>query len=66
MSTREAPRQPAPPPAGKMRPVQSPVAYPADKARGAALDLQKPWQKLVFFGGLIGIVVLVLALRFAA
>jgi hypothetical protein len=65
MLVREAPPQPAPPPA-RMRPVYSPVPYPADKARGAEMDLREPWQRAVFFGGLAGLAVFVLLLRFAA
>lgn len=37
--------------------------YPAEKARGAEIILRRRWQKYVFFGGLIGIVLLVLILR---
>ncbi len=37
--------------------------YPAEKARGAEIILKRRWQKYVFFGGLIGIVLLVLILR---
>jgi hypothetical protein len=36
--------------------------YPADKARGAEIELRRPWQRIVFIGGLIGIVVLLLVL----
>jgi hypothetical protein len=65
MPVREAPPQPAPSPA-RMRPVYSPMAYPADKARGAEMDLREPWQRAVFFGGLAGLAAFVLLLRFAA
>ncbi len=51
---RESPAQPAPP--GK-------EPYPAEKARGATIDLRRPWQRYVFIGGLVGIVVLLLVLR---
>ena len=27
--------------------------YPADKARGATIELRRPWQRYVFAGGLI-------------
>jgi hypothetical protein len=40
--------------------------YPAEKARGAEIILKRPWQRYVFFGGLIGIVLLVLILRLAS
>ena len=63
MPVREGAPQPAPP-TGRMRPVQSPVPYPAEKARGAEMDLRKRWQRVVFFGGLAGLVVLLLLLRF--
>ena len=55
---RDAPAQPAPPP--------KPEPYPADKARGAEIDLRRPWQKYVFFGGLIAVVLLLIILRLAA
>jgi hypothetical protein len=42
------------------------MAYPADKARGAEMDLREPWQRAVFFGGLAGLAAFVLLLRFAA
>ena len=38
--------------------------YPADKARGAEVILNTPLRKWVFFGGLVGAIVLVLALSF--
>jgi hypothetical protein len=38
-------------------------AYPADKARGATIDLRKPWQRVVFMAGLFGgVALLALAL----
>lgn len=39
--------------------------YPADKARGGAIILQKPWQKAVFMAGLAGSILLLLALDLA-
>ncbi len=39
-------------------PRQNP--YPAEKARGGEIVLKKPWQRWVFMGGLVGIVLLVL------
>jgi hypothetical protein len=42
------------------------MPYPADKARGAEMDLREPWQRAVFFGGLAVLAVFVLLLRFAA
>ena len=50
---REGPAQRAPPPK---------EPYPADNARGAEVILNTPLRKWVFFGGLIGAIVLVLAL----
>ena len=50
---REGPAQPAPPPK---------EPYPAGKARGAEVILNTPLRKWVFFGGLIGAIVLVLVL----
>ena len=50
---REGPAQPAPPPK---------EPYPADKARGAEVVLNPPLRKWIFFGGLIGAILLVLAL----
>jgi hypothetical protein len=37
--------------------------HPAEKARGAEIILRHPWQRYVFIGGLIGIVLLILVLR---
>jgi hypothetical protein len=53
-------------PVRNMTPVQTPEPYPADKARGAYIELRRPWQRWVFIGGLIGIFVLVVALRLIA
>ncbi|HEY2135932.1 MAG TPA: peptide ABC transporter permease [Xanthobacteraceae bacterium] len=39
-----------------------PPPYPAEKARGAEIVLRTPARRLIFFGGLIGIVVLLLVL----
>src|SRR5882757_662654 len=41
---REAPAQPPP----------SREPYPADKPRGADIELRHPWQRWVFIGGLVG------------
>jgi hypothetical protein len=49
-----------------MRPVCTPMLYPAHKARGAEIVLRKPWQRMVFFGGLAGAVALALLLQVAA
>ena len=65
MSVREALPH-ALPPIGRMRPVHTPMAYPADKARGAEIVLRKPWQRFVFFGGLAGLAVFVVLLQLAA
>jgi hypothetical protein len=48
MPVREPPEQPAP--------------YPAEKARGGEIILRTPLRRVVFFGGLIGAVVLALLL----
>ena len=48
---REGPAQPAPP-----------SKEPADKARGAEVILNTPLRKWIFFGGLIGAILLVLVL----
>jgi len=53
---REGPAQKPPPP----------EPYPADKARGAYIEMRRPWQQWVFIGGLVGIVVLLLFLRLLA
>jgi hypothetical protein len=45
-------------------PQQAP--YPADKARGAEIELRRPWQRYVFIGGLVGIVALLVVLRILA
>jgi hypothetical protein len=42
------------------------MPYPADKARGAEINLHEPWQRAVFFGGLAALAAFVLLLRFAA
>jgi hypothetical protein len=54
---RENSRQPVPP-------REEP--YPADKARGAYIELRRPWQRTVFIGGLFGtLIVAYLLLIFA-
>ena len=35
--------------------------YPADKARQGVIILRKPWQKRLFFSGLVGAAILALA-----
>lgn len=52
---REGPAEPAPPP-------KDAKPYPAEKARGGEIVLRTPLRKYIFFGGLIGIFVLLLAL----
>jgi len=42
------------------------VPDPADKARGAYIELRRAWQRYVFVGDLAGIVVLLLVLRILA
>lgn len=34
--------------------------YPAEKARGGVIILQRPWQRVVFIAGLAGAVLLLL------
>ena len=34
-----------------------PTPYPAEKARGAEIELRRPWQRYVFIAGLAGAVV---------
>lgn len=36
--------------------------YPADKARQGEIILRAPWQRMVFFGGLAGMLLLLLVL----
>ncbi len=48
----------------KQAPAGEPQPYPAEKARGAEIVLRTPARKVIFFGGLIGIVLLVLILQF--
>jgi uncharacterized membrane protein YdcZ (DUF606 family) len=52
---REGPAQTPPPPK---------QPYPAEKARGAEVILNTPLRRWIFFGGLVGCIVLVLALSF--
>ncbi len=41
------------------KPQDAQTGYPARKARGAVIILKRPWQRIVFFGGLAGCVLLV-------
>jgi hypothetical protein len=80
MPVRAGPPQPAPPPRNELPPIQEPAPlppepdptppgtapYPADKARGATVNLRTRSQRLIFFGGLVGAVLLVLLLRLFA
>lgn len=54
---REGPAQPAPPPK---------EPYPAERARGGEIILNTPRRRAIFIGGLVGIVLLVIVLGFAA
>jgi len=63
MPVREGPPQPPPP---KMAPVDGPVPYPAEKARGAQIVLRTPARRAIFIAGLAGIFVLVLLLGMLA
>lgn len=56
MTVREAPPQPAPPPAREHAPREDP--YLASKARGAEIILNTPTRRVVFFAGLVGAVLL--------
>jgi hypothetical protein len=40
------------------------TAYPAEKARQGEIVLRRPWQRVVFIGGLAGCVLLALILWF--
>lgn len=42
-----------------------PEPYPAEKARQGEIILRTPARRIIFFGGLIGIVLLLLVLRLA-
>ncbi len=46
----------------KDRPRAAARPYPADKARQGDIVLRKPWQRTVFFAGLFGGIVLVIAI----
>ena len=52
---REGPAQPAPSPK---------EPYPADEVRGAEVILNTPLRKWIFFGGIVGAILLVLVLSF--
>lgn len=40
--------------------------YPAEKARGATIEFRRPWQRIVFIGGLFGALIFAtLTLMFA-
>jgi hypothetical protein len=39
--------------------------YRADEVRQGEIELRRPWQRLVFVSGLVGIVLLVLILQLA-
>jgi hypothetical protein len=45
-------------------PVDQPD-YPAEKARQGEIVLRRRWQRIVFIAGLIGLVVLAVAVRWA-
>jgi len=59
MPTREPVQNPPPPPDDGLPP------YPAEKARGAEIILRTRARKMIFFGALIAVVVLILILRLA-
>jgi hypothetical protein len=60
MPVREAPAQPAPPPAREESARRNP--YPAEKARGGEIILDTPARRAVFIAGLIGAVALAIFL----
>jgi len=62
---REGPPEPVPPPKDE-RTTHEPPPYPADKARGAEINLRTPARRVIFFGGLAGAVLLALLLRLFA
>ncbi|MEZ2127196.1 MULTISPECIES: hypothetical protein [unclassified Sinorhizobium] len=43
---------------------KEPRTFTAEEARGGEIILRTRWRKIVFIGGLIGLVVLTLLLRF--
>jgi hypothetical protein len=49
-----------------MRPVDGPAPYPAENARGGETILRSPMRRIALVVGLVGIVVLLLALRLVA
>ncbi len=57
MALREAPPQPAPPPKIQHAP------YSAEKARGGEIILRARWQRAIFIGGLVGAMLIALALH---
>jgi hypothetical protein len=65
MAVREAPPQPAPPPARETYPRRE-DPYPAIKARGGEIILTTPARRAIFFAGLAGAVVLALLLTLLA
>ena len=68
MPVREGPPQPAPPPKGRMMPVDDGAthAYPAEKARGAEIIMRTPARRFVFFAGLVAAFALALLVRLFA
>jgi len=61
-ATSPQPQDPAP----RLHPVDSPPPYPAEKARGGEIILRTPAQRAIFIAGLVGLVVLVVALQLIA
>ena len=49
-----------------MTPRPDHFTYPADRARGGHIVLDRPWKRAVFLGGLAGTAVLAIALAVAA
>jgi hypothetical protein len=60
MPVREAPAQPAPPPASDNALRRGP--YPAEKARGGEIILDTPARRAIFIAGLAGAIVLAILL----
>lgn len=44
---------------------KEPPAYPAEKARQGEIVLRRPWQRILFIAGLVGLAVLAMLLRWA-
>ena len=68
MPVREGPPQPPPPPKAtqrqsRMRPVEEPKPYSAERARGGEMVLRRPARRFILIAGFVGLILLVLLLR---